>query len=111
MTQVSAERLVQVILREQLPGRLARELAAHTDLDDIAVLTVLVNQSLEKFLIGTRHITAVDVASDPVFLKSAEALPEPARVSRWVTESNPDDLGVLIGQRTLGDLPDDVIDT
>ena len=65
---------------------------------------------LELHLVGHGHGAAVDLARGPPVLELAKALAEPAHVLGRVTEGAPNDLGVAVGQRALGHLPNQIGD-
>ncbi|MBM3619163.1 MAG: hypothetical protein FJX20_00600 [Alphaproteobacteria bacterium] len=65
---------------------------------------------LELRLVDAGHRAAVDLPPAPTRARLAEAFPEAAAVLRRIAEDDPDDLGVRVGQRALGDLPDRIGD-
>ncbi len=93
------------VRRDQLQVRRFRELAADPDADKVAVLAVVIDPLLDLRLVGTLDVPAVDLARNPAVLVASEALAEPAGVTGRVAECNPDNLGVLVGQRPFGHFP------
>src|SRR6267142_1514207 len=87
-----------------------REHAAHAHADKIALLAVIPDPLFELRLVGPLDHAAVDVLALPPVPKAPEALPKPSGVPGRVAEGEPDDFGVLVGERAFGDLPNPVAD-
>lgn len=89
----------------KLVFRRIREDPAHTDLHKVAILAVVVHPFLQLLLVCSFDSTAVYLRALPAVFIFAEAFAETPGVTRRVPERNPDDFGVFVRQRTLGNLP------
>src|SRR5882762_2187460 len=93
------------IARDKLRAASPRKLAPHTHANEVAVLAIVRYPFLDLLFVGALDLPTVDLECFPAMLEPAKTLSEPAGVLCRVAKGQPDNLGVFIGQCTLGHLP------
>ena len=92
-------------LRDKLTGRHRGKHTAHADFEKVRLFAVVLRPFLHLRLVRPLDRAAVDLVGYPPMLIPAEAFAESPDISRRVSKSKPNNLRVLVGQCTFGNLP------
>ena len=79
-----------------------------TDADDIIVFPAIsADLTVDIFLVGDFNSTGVDLAMLPEISKTSavEAVSKPANVASWIAKYKPNNLGVAVGESSIGGFP------